>query len=192
MITARRFEAALVTMMMCLTGCTSATHVPSPSGPSPCPTQPGGALCIHVLADHRSVRDVIGYASYGDDYLAGKTWRLVLSTYRCDPGTTQTPTCKPSATYPGPSRSGLPPASTYCRASNGATLTNAPGCHDTLAQNSAVDGDWPGFAGPSGSLPITFPTTTTVCLSEQVQAGGTAATWVDAATSPRRACSTVS
>ena len=134
------------------------------------------------------VNDVIGYLSASDSPLAGKTWRLALSRYACDPGSAARPACVADATYPGPTRHGAPPVQTYCRAQDGTTVTTGTGCHDTLAQEMASIGDWSGF-----SVPKRLASRTWLCVAEQIRLGGS---WRQPdgalATTPVRACAEVS
>lgn len=135
----------------------------------PCNPQPQGALCVKVFHDHLSVKDVIGYLSASESPLAGKTWRLVLTSG--------------GRTYPGQTRHGNPPIEVYCRDGNGQTVTTGDGCHDTLAAAYAAGGDFPGF-----NLPVSLKSASDICIAEQVQTSGT---WHTEAT-PARACTTVS
>ena len=141
-----------------------------------------------MLAQGRVVKDVIGYLSASDSPLAGKTWRLVLSRYDCDPGSATQPKCSAAATYPGPTRHGRPPRQTSCRTQSGTTVTTPTGCHNTLAQQLGSFGDWSGL-----TLPERFASSTWLCVSEQIRRGGG---WRQPdralATYPVRACDMVS
>lgn len=66
-------------------GSASGSAVPISAPTVLCAPQPKGALCIKVLQDGHVVHDVIGYLAASDSPLAGKTWRLVLGRYACDP-----------------------------------------------------------------------------------------------------------
>lgn len=179
-----------------LTACSSDGGVPTgsgarPPGKTPCAPAASGALCITLVTAHHEVQDVIGYLSASNSPLAGQDWRLVLSAYPCRPGTAASPACAPSGSYPGPVRHGVPPASTHCVTQHGAVVSDAPGCHDTLAEQLAIFGDWSGFA-PHG-LPVTFAHKTWLCVTEQIRTGET---WAVAAgseaTAPVRACASPS
>jgi hypothetical protein len=164
-------------------GCGSASSkVPVLAGQK-CPPRPAGALCIKLFESGHAVRDVIGYLSASESPLAGKTWRLTLSRYACDPGSGPRPNCRPRATYPGPTRHGRPPIQTSCR-QNGSTTTTPLGCHDTLAEELASFGDWPGF-----DVPKKLATRTWLCVSEEIRVAGE---WRQPegalATQPARAC----
>jgi hypothetical protein len=155
----------------------------------PCPPKPqGGALCIKVFSAHGMVGDVIGYLSSSDSPLKGKQWRLVLSTYRCDPGTGARAACRPVGTYPANPRRGVPPVGTFCRQPNGAPDTTSPGCHDTLATEYATMGAWAGF--PLTQQGYAVPQRTWFCVTEQIASGHR---WhappPSEATIPGRACS---
>lgn len=173
-----------------LSGCGSAsgsTALPASAG-TLCPPQPRGEPCIKVLDRGRVVRDVIGYLSASDSPLAGKTWRLVLTRYDCDPGSSAQPECSAEATYPGPARHGPPPRQTSCRTQSGETVTSPNGCHDTLAQELASFGDWSGLV-----VPKRFSSNTWLCVAEEIRVAGS---WREPsrplATYPIRACSVIS
>ena len=168
---------------LALSGCGSASgKLPVPAAPQ-CAPQPTGALCIKVFQSGHTVRDVIGYLSASESPLAGRTWRLTLSRYACDPGSQARPSCRAAGKYPGPTRHGRPPLETSCR-ENGSTVTTPRGCHDTLAQETASFGDWPSFV-----VPKRFVTRAWLCVAEEIRAGGS---WHPPeralATSPVRAC----
>jgi hypothetical protein len=173
-----------------LSGCGSASgsSVPVSRPTTLCAPQPNGALCIKVFQHGGTIQDVIAYLSASDSPLAGKTWRLVLSRFACDPGSAAQPACAASATYPGPTRHGLPPQQTYCRTQSGQTVTTGAGCHDTLAQQMASIGDWSGLV-----VPKRFASRTWLCVSEEIGTGGS---WRQPdralATTPVRACAEVS
>jgi hypothetical protein len=143
----------------------------------PCPPAAAGRLCINVITDHAGVTDVIGYLSASDSPLAGRTWRLALSIYPCDPGAGP-PACAATATYPASSQTGTPPTSTYCRSTSGAQLTSPPGCHNTETEALATHDDFRGFLPTANGVPQprTFTTRTWLCVSEQLRAG---ATWAE-------------
>jgi hypothetical protein len=140
-----------------------------------------------VFQHGNAVQDVIGYLSASDSPLAGKTWRLALSRYACDPGSAARPRCAAAATYPGPTRHGPPPRQTSCRTQSGQTVTTPSGCHDTLAQEMASVGDWSGFA-----VPKRFASRTWICVAEELRTDGS---WQQAdralTTTPVRACAEV-
>jgi hypothetical protein len=178
--------SALAAVTFALSGCGSASgKVPAPSAP-PCASQPTGALCIKVFQSGHAVRDVIGYLSASESPLAGRTWRLTLSRYACDPGSDARPHCRAAGKYPGPTRHGRPPLETSCR-ENGSTTTTPRGCHDTLAQETASFGDWSGFG-----VPKKFATRTWLCVSEEIRVGGVWRQPAGAlATQPARSCKSV-
>ena len=181
-----RAGLAALACTLALSACGSASSkVPVLAGQK-CPPRPTGALCIKLFESGHAVRDVIGYLSASDSPLAGKTWRLTLSGFACDPGSEPRPNCSPSATYPGPTRHGRPPIETSCR-ENGSTTTTPPGCHDTLAEELASFGDWPGFG-----VPKKFATRTWLCVSEEIRVGSA---WRQPeralATQPVRSCAQV-
>ena len=169
-------------------GSASGSAVPISAPTVLCAPQPKGALCIKVFQDGHVVHDVIGYLAASDSPLAGKTWRLVLGRYACDPGSAPRPSCAPAATYPGPTRNGRPPRQTSCRTQSGSTVTTPVGCHDTLAQELGSFGDWSGFV-----LPRRFTSRMWLCVAEQIRAGNS---WRPPdralATSPVRACAELS
>lgn len=179
--------AALATVLA-LTGCGSASgKVPVPPVPQ-CHAQPTGALCIKVFQSGHAVRDVIAYLSASESPLGGRTWRLTLSRYGCDPGSQPRPQCRPASTYPGVTRRGRPPIETSCRENGSTTVITTPsGCHDTLAQETASFGDWPAF-----HVPKKFATRTWLCVSEEIRSAGSWRQPQQAiATDPVRACATV-
>jgi hypothetical protein len=146
-----------------------------------------------VLRNGRAVGDVIAYLAASDSPLAGRTWRLVLSRYRCDPGPGALPRCAAAASYPGPTRHGRPPVQTSCRTSAGATVTTPTGCHDTLAQELASFGDWTGFYRFADGKPKTFGAGVWLCVSEQIRAAGAwRAPARQLAPTPARACAAAS
>jgi hypothetical protein len=173
---------------LALSGCGSAAgNVPVPPAPQ-CHAQPTGALCIKVFQSGHTVRDVIAYLSASESPLGGRTWRLTLSRYGCDPGSQARPHCRPAAAYPGVTRRGRPPIETSCRQNGSMTVMTTPrGCHDTLAQETASLGDWPTFR-----VPKKLATRTWLCVSEEIRSAGS---WHQPehviATDPLRACATV-
>jgi hypothetical protein len=178
--------AVLLGAVACSSG---SSGPPVPRFSDPCAAKPqGGALCIKVLASSGVVGDAIGYLSSTESPLKGKDWRLVLSSYRCDPGTGATPNCAPMKSYPTPTHHGVPPVQTYCRLANGETDTTSPGCHNTLDSEYASHGDWSGF--PFTSKGYAARHATWLCVSEQIAAGKT---WTSPALAPvpARACSGV-
>lgn len=141
-------------------------------------------LCIKVIrgADPATVGDVIGYLSSSGTSLDGKTWRLVLNRYSCDPQAG----CGPAKVYPGPTRHGPPPASTSCRVTGTGTMVTAPpDCHDTLAQAMATHGDWAGFYRLADGQARRFASGIWLCVSEQVRVGGS---WPAPRPAVARAC----
>ena len=178
----------LAASALALAGCSSQAAFP-PMPDALCASKPDGALCIHVIANGPVVGDVIGYVSYSGSFLAGKTWRLDLSSYSCDPGKGSRPACGPTATYPGRVHHGPGTASTYCKDANGATITAPPGCHDVLWSELATHGDWSGFNHVENDRPWTITTATWLCITEQVRIGRS---WqLVTLTTPLRDCSHV-
>jgi hypothetical protein len=179
--------ALAITLAFSGCGATARSVAPAPAAVVLCAAQPNGAPCIKVLQYNHAVHDVIGYLSASHSPLAGRTWRLVLSRYGCDPGSGARPRCSAAATYPGPARHGRPPVQTSCR-ENGVTVTTPRGCHNTLAQEMGSFGDWAGF-----SLPKRFASRAWLCTAEQIRIGGS---WREPdralATTPVRACAEVS
>lgn len=164
-------RAAAGLILLGVTGCSSSTAAPTAARLGlPCPAKPTGALCIRVLAHHLRVDDVIGYLASSEPVLTGQTWRLVLSTFPCDPGLAARPRCAPTSAFPGPIRHGEPPAATSCRVPAGGVVVTAPaGCHDTLAQAMGSQGDWTGFDPLSTQdKPVTFNKPVWLCVSEQL------------------------
>src|SRR5689334_13478387 len=99
-----RRRAAAVSVLVALAaaglvGCSSKPPGLGSTSSTECPAKPSGALCIRVVADHATVDDVVGYLSSSESTLGAKTWRLVLTTYGCDPGQGVRSKCGPSATY---------------------------------------------------------------------------------------------
>ena len=178
-----------------LAGCGSASPMsPTASRGLPCPAKPTGALCIKVVSHHLEVNDVIGYIVSSEPTLSGRTWRLVLNTYPCDPGQAAQPMCPANGEFPGPARHDLPPAATSCRASaTGAVATAPSGCHDTLGQAMGSLGDWAGFEPlTTKDQPVTFKTAVWLCVSEQLLLTNEWRSPDNAlAPTPRRACKAV-
>jgi hypothetical protein len=190
-VTRLREVVAAVAVLLSTAACNSgpSSQPPIPPFSDPCAAKPqGGALCVKVLAEKGVVGDVIGYLALTESPLKGKDWRLVLSSYRCDPGTGARPTCAPMKSYPTSARHGMPPIQKYCRLSNGETDTTSPGCHNTLDSEYASHGDWSGF--PFTSRGYTVHQAIRLCVSEQIAAGKT---WVSPALTPTpaRVCSDV-
>jgi len=186
----RRLAALLVLSLLAVCGCTQ-SKASTPVGQShlPCPAKPTGALCIKVFAHDLQVDDAIGYLVSSEPTLMNKTWRLVLTTYNCDPGKGVQPRCAASGVFPGPTHHGLPPAATSCRVpATGATTTTPPGCHDTVAQAMATHGDWAGLTLLAQGKPMTLTHRVWLCVSEEVLSG----TWSPPDTrdspTPLRAC----
>lgn len=169
----RRLTALLVLSLLAVSGCAqSHASTPAAEGRLPCPAKPTGALCIKVFAHHLEVDDAIGYLVSSEPTLMNKTWRLVLTSYSCDPGEAVQPKCAASGVFPGPTRHGLPPAATSCRVpATGAITTAPPGCHDTVAQAMGSHGDWAGLVQLGDGKPMTFPHRVWLCVSEQVLSG---------------------
>lgn len=187
-----RLRAGVVVLASLLgaVGCSGSAGLPTPSFNNPCPAKPqGGGLCINVMSVNGVVRDVIGYLSLRDSPLAGRRWRLVLSSYGCDPGTGPTPACAASKTYPTAARHGMPPLETFCRQANGDTNTASPGCHDALAAEYASQGAWIGFPGSDGKG-YRVGHQTWLCIAEQTASGHTWTTPTPQPTPPR-ACSSI-
>src|SRR5947209_5848046 len=166
----RRFAVAGLLSLIALVGCgTSRTSLLAAHVHLPCPAKPTGALCIRVFAHHLELDDAIGYLVSSEPTLENTTWRLVLTTYNCDPGRGVEPRCSPSRVFPGPTRHGLPPAASSCRSpATGAITATPPGCHDTLAQEMATHGDWTGLDQLAQGKPMTFAHPAWLCVSEQV------------------------
>ena len=183
-----------IVILLCTTACSASVHLgsPVPKLSNQCAAKPGGgALCIHVLKVNGGVGDVIGYLASTESPLKGKHWRLVLSSYGCDPGTGTTPACSPVDVYPTATRHGTPPVQTYCRRADGTLDRTSPGCHNTLAADYASFGDWGGFAvGSDGYRPAQE---TWLCVSEQINSeSGWTSPVTGSAPTPVRACSAVS
>jgi hypothetical protein len=168
----------------------NSSGLPTPRVGGPCAAKPAaGALCIDVIAKNGVVGDVIGYLASTESPLSGERWRLVLTTYGCDPGSGATPSCAATKTYPGPTRHGVPPIQSDCRRSNGTIDRTSAGCHNTLAEEVGTQGDWSGFALPTNAF--TVRQQTWFCVSEQVDLGRV---WgaPTVAPAPVRTCSSVS
>ncbi len=175
---------AMAVATLALTSCSSSSSPLSTAPSTQCAAKPNGALCLKIIDVGKVVGDVIGYLGDGGSSLSGKTWRLALERFSCDPGTQVQPACAPSATYPGMTQHGLMKPDTFCKDQHGATITAPPGCHDALMEAVGTDGAWSGFAVPTQGL--TFPASTWLCISEQVLVAGT---WQSVnTTSPLRAC----
>jgi hypothetical protein len=180
--------------LIALFGC-SASQSSSPATHSqlPCPAKPNGALCIRVFAHHLELDDAVGYLVSSGTTLLNTTWRLVLTSYRCDPGYQVQPRCNASGVFPGPTRHGLPPAATSCRVPGAGVITTTPaGCHDTLAQAMATHGDWTGLGLLAQGKPMTFAHPVWLCVSEQVFTGAWKDTSAADSPTPLRACSAIS
>lgn len=185
-----RHLVAATSLSLIVVGCsTSNGSLPATRAQLPCPAKPTGSLCIRVFAHHLELRDAIGYLVSSEPTLANTTWRLVLTSYRCDPGRSLRPRCAPSDVFPGPSRHGLPPAATSCRMpATGAITTTAPGCHDTLAQEMATHGDWTGLDQLARGEPMAFAHPVWLCVSEQVLTDAWRQPDAEASPTPPRAC----
>lgn len=172
----------IVAIAVALTGCSTTSALLTQ-----CPPQSQGALCIKVIktgSTGKIVGDVIGRVSYADSAMTGKTSRLLLSRYACDPGSGSQPACTAAIAYPGRAHSGMV-RSAYCQDGNGSTATVPPGCYDYEWGDYGTTGDWSGFSlAPNG---VTFPAGTWFCISEQIRVGHT---WQPVTTtSPLRSCS---
>lgn len=143
---------ALVLIGFTLAGCGSSHRISLP-----CDPQPQGALCLKIFHENGKstgkVTDIVAYFSASASPLTGKTWRLALAYGR-------------SGISPGPTRHGNPPQETFCKDSQGNTVTTGVGCDDTFASEFASFGDFPGFRVPLASVPVPL------CLVEQVQENG--------------------
>lgn len=148
---------ALAVIAFALAGCGSSHRGIS----LPCNPKPQGALCLKVFTDKGNVTDVIAYLSASASPLTGKTWRLALGWGE-------------SASAPTRARHGNPPEETFCKDSQGNTVTTGSGCDDTLASFFASRGDFRGFH-VSASVPVPL------CVHEQVQQNGK---WVDGPAKP--------
>ena len=171
-------------------GCSSG-HPLTPSAPLPCVARPSGTLCIHLASHGTTLEDAVGYLSASSWPPVDSPWRLVLTSYSCDPGTSAESSCQPTGSFPGPERRGPPPLSNTCRAPGSPLTVSSPiRCHDMLAQEMATHGDWSGFYDFSQGRPQQFRSPTWFCVSEQVL---TAGTWGPPARSPTpaRACAKV-
>jgi hypothetical protein len=152
-----RVGAVLVAGALALTACGSGrSGLP---GDTECGHSSKGVVCVAVVTDASGVGDVIGYFSPATA-LAGRTWRLDLLRYGCDPGGTA---CRPAAQYPAAARRSPPPVDGSCIA----VLYDSGRrqCTSRLAQAMATHGDW-------AKLP-TLPSTTFaahgwLCVSAQV------------------------
>ena len=176
----------LAMIVLALSGCSSSGTSALPTTvDSKCAAKENGALCIQVIKNGAVVGDVFGYVSYSGSFLRGKTWRIVLSRYSCDPGTSSRPACRPSASYLGRIHRGQGMASTYCKTANGATITAPPGCHNVFWTEVATHGDWSGYF--TVDKPVRYPTRTWLCITEQVRNAGS---WrLVTSTTPVRDCS---
>jgi len=188
----RRLAAVALLGLIALVGCSTSktSSLPTAHVQLPCPAKPTGTLCIRVFAHHLELDDAVGYLVSSEPSLENKTWRLVLTSYDCDPGHGVRSRCAPSGVFPGPIRHGLPPAATSCRsAATGAITTTPAGCHDTLTQAMATHGDWAGLDQLAQGKPMTFAHPVWLCVSEQVFKD----TWkqpdTEASPTPTRACS---
>jgi len=176
-------------LIVAAAACGSGSSNSSPGFSDPCLAKPqGGALCIKVYADDGTVRDVIGYLSSKESPLEGRRWRLLLSTYPCDPGTDAKPACARTKSYPATAHRGTPTIESSCRRPNGASDRKPPGCHNTLESEYASQGDWTLF--PLAGKGLHVRQRTWFCVSEQIWVGGK---WVAAppqlSPDPIRACS---
>lgn len=138
-----------------LAGC-GGSGIPHGGFSLPCNPQPEGALCLKAFSYSGKAREVIAYFSASASPLTGKTWRLALTYGR-------------AASVPTIPQHGNPPEETFCKDSNGQTVTTVSGfsgCDDTLAEFRASLGDFPGFDMPMASLP------NPLCVREQVQKHG--------------------
>lgn len=189
----RRLAAVTLLSLVALCGCGGSTgSPPAVRAQLPCPAKPTGDLCIRLVAHHLQLEDAIGYLVSSGSTLTNATWRLVLTSYPCNPGYDAQPRCSATGAFPGPARHGLPPGATSCRVpSTGAITTAPPGCHDTLAQAMATHGDWAGLDLLAQGKPKTFAHPVWLCVSEQVLAGAWRSPVSDAPTPPR-ACSALS
>ena len=157
-----RLIAVLAAAVLVLAGCGS-----SNSGPTRnvrCGQSTNGVLCVVVYAGQSRISDVIGYYSPATQ-LPGRTWRLNLLGYNCDPAS---PTCRPAAQYPARARHTPPLVNGTCTAVF--YEAGQAKCTSRLASAYASDGV---FAG----LPTTRSTTLAahgwICMSAQVaQRGG--------------------
>lgn len=159
--------AGVTALLAALTiaGCSASSTELHSSNSVPCAAAPTGAMCIKVIQEDGVVRDVLGYLSSSESPLRGHTWRLVLQGFPCDPGDGAQPTCAATASYPGPTRHGVPTRVGSCRQPDtGDVITDAPGCHDTLSQASAGLDDWKGFR-----VPASTGTPDWLCVSLQVR-----------------------
>lgn len=159
-----RISAVLAAAALVLAGCRSG-DLGLPGG-THCGHSAKGVVCVRIVTDATAgVGDVIGYFSPAAS-LAGRTWRLDLLRYDCDP--VSRTACRPTAEYPARERRSPPPVDGRCIA----VLYDSGRRHCTtrLAQAMASFGDWSGLP----RLPSkTFAAHGWLCVSAQVARNGT-------------------
>jgi hypothetical protein len=158
----KRLVGALAVAVLALSGCGSNNS--GLPGDTRCGHSVNGVVCVVVLkADGPAVGDVIGYYSPAVS-LTGRTWRLDLVRYNCDPATRRT--CRPAAQYPSATRHVPPPVDGSCIA----VLYDSgrPNCTTRLAEEMATHDDWAGLP----RLPSTaLGAHTWLCVSAQLARG---------------------
>lgn len=156
-----RLVGIVTAAALMLTGCASASRS-GLADDTQCKHSPHGVVCVVVKTSNAGIADIIGYYSPAHS-LTGRTWRLDLVRYDCDPGNGST--CRPAAHYPGPSRSAPPPVDGSCIA----VLydTGSKRCTNRLAQAMASFGDWAGL----DHLPLRLTGTSWLCVTAQLRYG---------------------
>jgi hypothetical protein len=155
-----RLVAAVAGVTLMLAGCTSSNS--GLSRDTSCGHSTHGALCVTVMADSSRVRDVIAYYTPVTS-LVGKTWRLSLLRYPCNPAASRR--CRPSAQYPARARSTPPPPGDTCLAQ--LYDSGRRRCAMRLAAAYGSFGDFDGLRLPL----ITHDMNGWLCVSAQVAQG---------------------
>jgi len=141
----RRLAGVLAGAVLALAGCGSDNSgLPRDAH---CGHSTNGVLCVVVYTGNSTVRDVIGYYSPATS-LRGRTWRLDLLGYDCDPATAA---CQPAVQYPARARQVPPPVDGHCIAViyDGGHQR----CTNRLAAAYGSHADWAGLPGlPSAAL----------------------------------------
>lgn len=141
----KRLAGLLTGAVLALTGC-GADNSGLPHD-AHCGHSANGVLCMVVYAGNSKVRDVIGYYSPTTS-LTGRTWRLDLLGYDCDPAGAA---CRPVVQYPTRARHAPPPVDGRCIA----VLYDSgrQRCTNRLAAAYGSHADWAGLPGlPSAAL----------------------------------------
>ena len=153
-----RRMSVLAGAALVLTSC--ASHGSSSPEVTHCGHSANGVVCIVVVLNGSRVGDVIGYYSPAQS-LVGRSWRLELVRYGCDPAVSNS--CRPEAEYPAPARHRPPPRDETCAAvvyDNGKRQ-----CTTRLAEALGSVGDWAGLP----SLPsATLARQSWLCVSAQL------------------------